>query len=142
MEDIVFEVLERYNFEDLKTLKVSIDKYMEYKVKKDIENDNELELCIVPLINYGNIYVSELLLIEKLYNKFPSLMNSEYDERKKYIYIQGNITNIKNQKLIEILIENKYKDDDILICRVPKYLNKYEDIIKYRHIFTEMWSKK
>lgn len=133
-ENNVFEVLDRYSFDELKSLRVSIDKYMEYKINKDIENNNELELCIVPMIDYGNIYLTEPELIVRLYNKFPKLIKNEYDDRR-YIYIECTLLNMKNQELAEMLLANDYKDSDIMICQIPKYLNKYEDIIKYRNIF-------
>jgi hypothetical protein len=137
MEKIVFDVLDRYSYNDMKELRLSIDKYIEYKINKDIQENNELELCIVPLINYGNIYLNESNLIIKLYNKFPKLIISECDDRR-YIYIQCNIANMKNQELAEMLLANDYHDNDILICQIPKYLNTYEDIIKYRHLYKKV----
>jgi hypothetical protein len=140
MENIIFEVLERYDFVDLKGLRDSIDKYIEYKIVKDIKNNNELEWCIVPLINYSTIYLTEPQLITALYNKFPKLIKSDYDERR-HIYIEGNIVNMKNQELAELLLANDYKDNDILICQIPKYLNTYDDVIKYRHLYKKNQDK-
>jgi hypothetical protein len=136
-ENVILEVLERYSYDDLTSLEESIRKYLEYKIKNDIQDNNELELCIVPLINYGHIYLEDPELIVKLYNKFPKLIKNEYDDRR-YIYIEGNISNMKNQELAELLLANNYKDNDILICQIPKYLKKYNDIIKYRHLYRKI----
>jgi hypothetical protein len=137
MENIVFDVLEQYSYNDMKELRSSIDKYIEYKIQKDIVENNEVELCIVPLINGGNIYLNDRNLITALYNKFPKLIRNEFDDRR-YIYIEGSVSNMKNQELAEMLLANDYNDDDIIICQIPKYLNTYEDIVKYRHLYRKV----
>jgi hypothetical protein len=137
MELDISELLSNYSFNNLKTLKNYIDKYIEYKIYNDIINNNDLELCIIPNIKYGNIYIDDKNLQIKICKLFPKILKSEFDERR-YVYIDGIIENIKNQELINLILLNNYINDDFIICLIPTYLNNYDDIYKYHHLYKKI----
>ncbi len=118
-----------HTFDDLVSLKKYISRYIKDKIRYDINNDNDLMYCLVPLDkNYIHIYLNNNDLIDEINIKIPNLIKTDYEERI-FRYIDGTFKNLTNPDLINII--SKYKIDDYKIYRIPRYINSYSHLMKY-----------
>jgi hypothetical protein len=127
-----------YEYKYLVNMQKEIEQRIESKIMKDIKENNGLINYLIQKdlrYKYRYIYIDSNKIIELIQNKFPTLIVREMDERKVYYAIYGTDKNLRNQELIKLLIENNFINDDYKIIRIPEYLETYDEVIKYYHLF-------
>jgi hypothetical protein len=127
-----------YEYKYLVNMQKEIEKKIIYKIIQDIKENNGLIKYLIQKdlkYKYRYIYIDSDKIINLIQNKFPTLIIRENDDRKLYYAIHGTDKNLRNQELIKLLIENNFINDDYKIINIPEYLETYDEVIKYYHLF-------